>query len=141
MNKVLLIGRLTRDPEVKETVAGIKYARFTIAVNKPTKDSEADFIPVVAWRNTADFMEKYIKKGALVSVEGRFTSSSYSNSDNVKVTRYEIAAERVEGLEPKGKDTKSNGRNEMEGVQEFRPKEDKPVETSKQNDVPWQLDI
>lgn len=139
MNKIALIGRLTRDPEVRETTSGIKYARFTIAVNKPTKDSGADFIPVVAWRNTADFMEKYIKKGALVSVEGRFTSSSYANSENVNVTRYEISAERVEGLEPKG--------NRDDKTQEFRLKESQPdevrfeKETSTTADAPWEMDL
>lgn len=149
MNKVLLIGRLTRDPETNETTSGIKYSRFTIAINRAYSDNQADFVPVVVWRNQADFVEKYIKKGALVSIEGRFTSSSYSNSDNVNVTRYEITGDRIEGLESKSASQKRQDGFDSSKTQEFRLKESQPderkfeKETSDVNDpdMPWNLDL
>lgn len=148
MNKVLLIGRLTRDPETRETTSGIKYSRFTIAINRAYSDNQADFVPVVVWRNQADFVEKYIKKGALVSIEGRFTSSSYANSDNVNVTRYEITAERIEGLESRSVSQRRQADFDSSNskTQEFRLKESQPDEVkfekeTEENEVPWELDL
>lgn len=148
MNKVLTIGRLTRDPETQETNSGIKYTRFTIAVDRQFGDNQTDFIPVVAWRSQADFIEKYVRKGGLVSVEGRFTSSSYQNSDGQNVTRYEVTADRVESLETKqqveqreaeGNNTSVINSATATQVIEFE-KESKPAEDVK-NDVPWELDL
>lgn len=150
MNKVLLIGRLTRDPETRQTTSGIKYSRFTIAINRATTDNQADFVPVVVWRNQAEFVERYIKKGALVSIDGRFTSSSYVNSDNQNVTRYEITAERIEGLESRsvrersGNDSyqASNSLTQEVRVNESsQPSEVKFEKESEENDVPWELDL
>ena len=143
MNKVLTIGRLVRDPETQETNSGIKYTRFTIAVDRPFGDNQTDFIPVVAWRSQADFIQKYLTKGSLVSVEGRFTSSSYTNADGQNVTRYEVTADRVESLE-----TRTQAENRINSTQEIKTttatqviefeKENKPEET---NEVPWELDL
>lgn len=153
MNKVLLIGRLTRDPETRQTTSGIKYSRFTIAINRATTDNQADFVPVVVWRNQAEFVERYIKKGALVSIDGRFTSSSYVNSDNQNVTRYEITAERIEGLESRSVRERANNNSNSSFqtsnslTQEVRVKESsQPTEVkfekeSEENDVPWELDL
>ena len=147
MNKVLIIGRLARDPETQETNSGIKYTRFTIAVNRQFAENQTDFIPVVAWRNQADFIQKYIKKGALVSVEGRFTSSSYQNSEAQNVTRYEVTADRVDTLETKSQVEERNSRTQeinivkssaSTQVIEFE-KENKSEEIK--NDVPWELDL
>ena len=143
MNKVLTIGRLVRDPETQETNSGIKYTRFTIAVDRPFGDNQTDFIPVVAWRSQADFIQKYLTKGSLVSVEGRFTSSSYTNADGQNVTRYEVTADRVESLE-----TRTQAENRINSTQEIKTtaatqviefeKENKPEE---KNEVPWELDL
>lgn len=147
MNKVLIIGRLTRDPETQVTNSGIKYTRFSIAVDRSFGENQTDFVPVVAWRNQAEFIEKYIRKGALVSIEGRFTSSSYQNSENTQVTRYEITADRVEGLE-----TKSQVQARIENKQEnhvvkpvvatqvIKLEKDNKIEEV-QNEVPWELDL
>lgn len=147
MNKVLTIGRLVRDPETQETNSGIKYTRFTVAVDRQFADNQTDFIPVVAWRNQAEFVEKYLTKGALVSIEGRFSSSSYQNSDGQNVTRYEVTADRVESLETKAQAEQRQGNTQEINVVksaaatqviEFE-KENKPEQT--ENEVPWELDL
>ena len=149
MNKVLTIGRLTRDPETQETNSGIKYTRFTIAVDRQFAENQTDFIPVVAWRNQAEFVEKFIRKGALVSVDGRFTSSSYQNSDGKNVTRYEVTADRIESLETKAQaelrqgntqEIKVNNSATATQVVEFE-KENGPAKEETTNDVPWDLEL
>ena len=147
MNKVLVIGRLTRDPETQSTTSGIKYTRFTLAVNRQFSEDQTDFIPVVAWRNQAEFVEKYMRKGALVSVDGRFTSSTYQNAEGTNITRYEVTADRVESLETKSQSEFRQGQTSepqtksatSTQVVEFE-KENGPAQ-EETNDVPWELDL
>lgn len=148
MNKVMLVGRFVRDPETQQTTSGIKYTRFTIAVDRQFGDNQTDFIPVVAWRNQADFVDNYLKKGALVSVEGRFTSSTYQNQENQNVTRYEVTADRVEGLESKAQTEARNGnetvQNSAMATQEMKFAKEQEAdrkEVESQQDVPWDLDL
>ena len=144
MNKVLLVGRLVRDPETRTTGSGIKYSRFTIAVNRQFSDDQTDFIPVVAWRNQADFMDAYMKKGALMSIEGRFTSSTYKNKNDETVTRYEVTADRVQSLESKkSAEARNNGvAKSINSTQTIKfAEETKPEEVKQENDVPWELDL
>jgi len=100
MNKVVLVGRLTRDPEVRSTSAGFNTARFSVAVNRRTKNSEgnyeADFINCVAFRATADFISKYFKKGSLIGLEGRLQVSNYDAQDGTKRYVTEVIVENVE---------------------------------------------
>ena len=85
MNKVILSGRITRDPEIRYTQNGASVVSFTIAVDRPIRDAQgnrqADFINCVAWRGTAEFMSRYIKKGYMLIVEGYITSRSYQGQD------------------------------------------------------------
>ena len=148
MNKVMLVGRFVRDPETQQTASGIKYTRFTIAVDRQFGENQTDFIPVVAWRNQADFVDSYLKKGALVSVEGRFTSSTYQNQENQNVTRYEVTADRVEGLESKAQTEARNGnetvQNSAMATQEMKFAKEQEAdrkEVESQQDVPWDLDL
>ena len=103
MNNVTLIGRLTRDPEVRYTSGTqMAVARFTIAVDRQFKrDGEptADFIPIVAFGKTAELCERYISKGRQVAVEGRIQTGSYTNKDGNKVYTTDVVANRVEFLE------------------------------------------
>lgn len=147
MNKVMLVGRFVRDPETQQTSSGIKYSRFTIAVDRQFGENQTDFIPVVAWRNQADFVDNYLRKGALVSVEGRFTSSTYQNQENQNVTRYEVTADRVEALESKAQaqaregesvQTSAMATQEMKFAKE---QEADKKEVEAQKDVPWDLDL
>lgn len=116
------MGRLVRDPETHLTTSGVKYSRFTVAVDRPMsgENKQADFIPVVVWRTTADFVETYIKKGALVSIEGEFTSSTFENQEGKKVTRYEVTGSRLQSL-----GGKSQADNASESHQE-KPAQPKP---------------
>ena len=102
MNNVTLIGRLTRDPEVRYTSGTqMAVARFTIAVDRQFKrDGEptADFIPIVAFGKTAELCERYISKGRQVAVEGRIQTGSYTNKDGNKVYTTDVVANRVEFL-------------------------------------------
>ena len=102
MNNVTLIGRLTRDPEVRYTSSTqMAVARFTIAVDRQFKrDGEptADFIPIVAFGKTAELCERFLSKGRQVAVEGRIQTGSYTNKDGNKVYTTDVVANRVEFL-------------------------------------------
>ncbi|MFL0250366.1 single-stranded DNA-binding protein [Clostridium neuense] len=106
MNKILLIGRMTREPEIKriEEIDKVK-CNFTIAVNRKVKNSEgifeADFIPVVVWGKIAESVAKYMKKGSLISVIGRLQVRSYNDKDNNKKYVSEVVGEEVQFLERK----------------------------------------
>ena len=82
INKAVLVGRLTKDPELRYTSSNIAYTRFTVAVNRtysePNGERKADFISCVAWRNQAENTAKYVKKGSLVGIEGRIQTGSYA---------------------------------------------------------------
>ena len=110
MNKVVLIGRLTRDPELRYTSSNIPSATFSLAVNRPFQNQngvrEADFINSVMWRKQAETAKKYLTKGSLISIEGRIQTRNYDGADGKKVYVTEVVADNFEFLETKGQ--KSN---------------------------------
>ncbi len=97
MNKVVLLGRLTRDPELRYTQSGIASLSFTIAVNRNYKNAsggyDADFIPIVVWRALAETLGKHLKKGARVAVGGRIQTRSYDGNDGQKRYVTEVVAD------------------------------------------------
>lgn len=103
LNRVVLIGRLTRDPELRTTTTGKNVCDFSIAVQKrikPTDGSpDADFFRVSAWGQTAEFVANYLHKGRLVSVDGRLQSRKYTASDGSNREVVEVVAENVSGLD------------------------------------------
>ena len=103
LNRVVLIGHLTKDPELRTTSNGISVTSFTIAVdrnfNNQQGEKEADFIPVVAWRKLADTCAKYLAKGRLVAVSGRMQVRSYEGKDGLKRYITEVVADEVQFLE------------------------------------------
>ncbi len=105
MNKVVLIGRLTRDPDLRYPSSNVPVANFTVAVNRPFENQngerEADFINVIVWRKQAENVKKYIGKGSLVGVEGRIQTRNYEGQDGKRVYVTEVVADRVEFLESK----------------------------------------
>lgn len=104
MNKVILIGRLTRDPEVRYTEGGTSIARFSIAVDRKFKSQgqpEADFPSIVAFGKTAEFVEKYFRQGNRIGLVGRIQTGSYTNNDGAKVYTTDVVAEEVEFVESK----------------------------------------
>lgn len=105
MNKVCLVGNLTRDPEVSQTSSGISVCNFTIAVNRRFQNADgtrsADFLPIVVWRQQAEFCGKYLKKGIKVSVVGSIQTRTYDANDGSKRYVTEIVADEVDILTPK----------------------------------------
>src|SRR5690554_5727904 len=106
LNNVVLIGRLTRDPELRYTPSsGVAVTNFTLAVNRTFKQKdggqEADFVPVVVWRNQAENCAKYLVKGSLVAVEGRLQIRSYEDREGTRRTIAEIVGNSVQFLDNK----------------------------------------
>lgn len=95
LNHSVIMGRLTADPELRRTGTGKAVCSFTVAVDKPGKDSGASFIPCVAWEKTAEFIEKYFSKGSQIALEGRVESRQYETKGGQKRTVVEIVASQV----------------------------------------------
>ena len=115
LNRVVLVGRLTRDPELRYTPSGVAVANFNIAVNRPFSNQqgerEADFINAVAWRSVAENLANYQRKGNLIGIDGRIQTRSYEGQDGKRVYITEIVAESVQFLEfnkNEGESTRSN---------------------------------
>ena len=103
INKVVLVGRITRDPELRKTQNGTSVLSFTVAINRrfTSQDATADFINCVAWNKTAEFMSQYVRKGALLGVEGRIQTRNYEDNTGKRVYVTEVVAEQVQLLESK----------------------------------------
>ncbi|RFU62495.1 single-stranded DNA-binding protein [Peribacillus glennii] len=105
MNRVILVGRLTKDPELRYTPNGVPVATFTLAVNRSFTNQqgerEADFINCVVWRKPAENVANYLKKGSLAGVDGRIQTRNYEGQDGKRVYVTEILAESVQFLEPR----------------------------------------
>ena len=100
MNQVVLIGRLTRDPEVRYTQDGMAIARFSLAVDRQTKgEKKADFINILVFGKQAENCEKYLAKGRKVAIEGRIQTGSYTKDDGTKVYTTDVVAGRVEFID------------------------------------------
>jgi single-strand DNA-binding protein len=120
MNRVLLVGRLTKDPELKYTPSGVAVATFTLAVNRTFTNQqgerEADFINCVVWRKPAENVANYCKKGAQVGVDGRLQTRNYEGQDGKRVYVTEVVAESVQFLETRGA-TQENGNTQTNASQ------------------------
>ena len=138
LNRIVLIGHLTRDPEMKYTPQGIAVATMGIAVNRFSKndqgDYEVDFFNVVAWRRSAEFASNYLKKGNLVSIDGRLQSRSWvEQTSGQKRTVYEIVAENIQGLgkrsdaEPSSDAEMGGGQQEPRGAAPMRSSAPRPA--------------
>lgn len=105
LNRVVLVGRLTRDPDLRYTSSGVAVANFTVAVNRPFTNQqgnrEADFINCVVWRRPAENLANYMKKGNLIGVDGRIQTRSYEGQDGKMVYVTEVVADSVQFLEPR----------------------------------------
>lgn len=105
INRVVLVGRLTKDPELKYTQSGIAVTRFTLAVNRAFSNQqgerEADFINCVAWRKQAENIANYLRKGSLAGVDGRIQTGSFEGQDGKRVYTTEVVADSTQFLEPR----------------------------------------
>ena len=121
MNKAILIGRLTRDPELRYTSSNRAVCQFTVAIDRPFTNQasgqrEADFINVVAWDKTGENVGKYMSKGRLIAVEGRIQTRNYENNEGRRVYVTEVIANNVQFLE--SRNTQNNDNNSFNAMPE-----------------------
>ncbi|HAM1976026.1 TPA: single-stranded DNA-binding protein [Listeria monocytogenes] len=119
MNRVILVGRLTKDPDLRYTPSGAAVATFTLAVNRPFKngqgEQEADFIQCVVWRKPAENVANFLKKGSMAGVDGRVQTRNYEGNDGKRVFVTEVVAESVQFLEPKNNNAEGSTSNNYQG--------------------------
>lgn len=129
MNKVILIGRLARDPEMRTTMSGANVTRFTLAVSRPFQDQNgergADFINCVAWRRQAENIAKYCTKGSQVAVEGRIQTGSYDAQDGSKRYTTDIIVDNCTFLG--SKNSNSNSSTEYNNESFIEPEQSMPT--------------
>ncbi len=135
-NRIILIGRLTRDPELRYVPSGAPVASFTLAVDRPFRDQqgnrETDFIDVVAWRKLAEQVSQYMSKGRMVAVEGRLQIRSYETQDGQKRKVAEVVADGVRFL-----DRARTAGPGAPGAPEAAPAADEPAQGGSDEDVPF----
>lgn len=144
MNKVFLVGRLTKDPELRHTSKGnVPVCTFTLAVDRKYKAEngpQADFLPIVAWRNTAEFCSKYFGKGRKVIVFGRIETRSWDDNDGTKHYVTEIIADDVDFADSKKNENASAPPPEPPPESSQRTQGSKPAGSSKPASPPPQAD-
>ena len=128
MNKVVLIGRLTKDPELRYTSSNIPTVTFSLAVNRPFQNQngvrEADFINIGMWRKQAETAKKYLSKGSLIAVDGRIQTRNYDGTDGKKVYVTEVVADNFEFLESKGQRANMTSDENMDSFVQNMPTTD-----------------
>lgn len=125
MNKIMLIGNLTRDPENSSTQAGVNFTRFQIAVNRPFTNSAgervADYFDVICWRQLADNCAKYLYKGSKVGISGSVQRRQYEDRDGIKRTSFDVVADEVEFLTPRPNGGQSRDSQPSNVVSDMQP--------------------
>lgn len=143
INRVVLVGRLTRDPDMRVSQSNVAVTNFNLAVNRPFTDANgergADFINCVTFRKQAENVNQYVKKGSLVGIDGRLQTRNYENKDGVRVYVTEVVCESVQFLDPKGSNNASDGNENNSSTNAYNNKgnatagayEDNPLKNSK----------
>ncbi len=133
LNRIVLIGRLTKDPELRSTSSGVPVATFTLAVDRGFKNAsgekETDFVPIVVWRAQAETCATYLSKGKLAAVDGRLQIRTYDDQEGTRRKVAEVVAENVRFLSPKdgAADSSRSSNNDLPAFsQEFSPPDDVP---------------
>lgn len=109
LNTVIIMGRLTADPELRKTQNGTAVSSFTVAVERRFQREQTDFINVVAWKQTAEFVEKYFHKGDMIALRGSIQQRNYEDKNGNKRTAVEVVADEVSFCGSKGENTQKNG--------------------------------
>lgn len=141
MNKVILVGNLTRDVELSATPSGTSYAKFSLAINRPFTNSEGehdvDYINIVAWRDLADRCAQYLSKGKKVCVVGMLQTRSYDAQDGTKRYVTEVVASEVEFLTPKGESAAPQAPPQKTATQKSRKSSLDELEPVEGDDLPF----
>ena len=124
MNCVILCGRTTTDIELRTTTSGKSVTSFALAVDRPGTNDKTDFIPIVAWEKTAEFLNKYISKGRKIIVEGFLSSRKYEDKNGNSRVAYEVVANRVEFAD--GKPVTQTNAELPKDIEEIDGDEDTP---------------
>lgn len=130
MNKGQYTGRLTADPELKQTQSGVSVCSFTLAVKRPRRKDTTDFINFVAWRGDAEFVCRYFKKGDAMEVSGALTSRKYQDSDGKNRVAFEVECDEVSFC-------LTNGKAEQTEQPQYAPQADPQFEEIKDGDLPF----
>lgn len=128
MNKVIIVGNLTRDPETRTTQNGISVTSFTVAVQRKHKkdgEQQADFVSCVAWRGTADFVAKYFQKGSKIGLSGSIQTRTYDDANGVRKYVTEVLADDVEFVTSKAQKENQPAEDLFDG--DFQPMDDAEV--------------
>lgn len=139
MNKTILVGRLTANPELRQTQSGVASCRFTVAVDRKFADKNAgekqsDFITCVAWRQTAEFVSRYFNKGKMIALEGSLRTGKYQDKNHEDVTHYttEVYVDNVEFVGSKG-----DGGQQTQTAPSKTAEPTTPIETPSDGDIPF----
>lgn len=128
INRVILVGRLTRDPELRTTTSGKSVVGFSLAVDRrgrrDDEGGDADFFRITAWERTADFVANYCSKGRLVAVEGRLQSRKFQDKDGNNREVVEVVADNVQALGPRGEGSGGGEGGQRGGGQSAPPADD-----------------
>ena len=141
LNKVILIGRITKDVELRRTSSDTPVVSFTIAVdkrrsNQGDSNQTADFINCVAWERIAEVMDQYVRKGMLLAIEGRIQTRSYENNEGVRVYTTEVVCNSMQMLE--SKNSQQNKEDSFKGLEKYEPN-NKPKE-EKNDEEAFEID-
>ncbi|QKY70820.1 single-stranded DNA-binding protein [Lentibacillus sp. CBA3610] len=139
LNRVVLVGRLTKDPDLRYTPNGVAVANFTIAVNRPFSNQQgnrdADFINCVVWRRAAENLATYMKKGSMIGVDGRLQSRTFEGRDGNTVFVTEVVADSVQFLESKG--ASQNRDQQTSGFQSNQNQNQNQTNQNQSNENPF----
>lgn len=128
LNRVVLVGRLTRDPDMRVSQSNVAVTNFNLAVNRPFPDKStgergADFVNCVTFRKQAENVNQYVKKGSLVGIDGRLQTRNYENKEGQRVYVTEVVCDSVQFLEPKGSNNASDGNQNNSYTNAYNKKE------------------
>lgn len=140
LNNVILMGRLTADPEIRTTSSGKSVANFRIAVDRAYSkgdDKQADFITIVAWESTANFVCRYFQKGSMIAIQGRIQTRSYEDSNGAKRTAFEVLATEVSFCGSKNEGSNSNNANSSPSAPAYIPAPTEFEEIEDDEDLPF----
>lgn len=144
-NRVILMGRLTRDPELRTTQGGVAMCRITVAVDRSFvrqgEERQADFLDVVCWRQTAEFVCKYFTKGRMIHVEGRIQNDNYTDQNGVKQYRNTITADNVAFCGDKRADNGGNYGGGQQYQQSAPPRQQQPAPQAQVNQAPQPIEL
>ena len=118
LNRIILMGRLTADPELRQTPSGVSVTSFTVAVERNFKQNgerQTDFIPCVAWRGQADFVSRYFKKGSMIAVDGSLQTRKYTDKQGASRTAFEVVIDQISFTGSKAETGATGGSNYYSG--------------------------